>query len=112
MKYSTVSVTSTSAVETINLRTQLVSTRVATDVLAQDVELLANFDIEVIGNDAVVTITAKGAFDSSDYVDVIDGTFAIDGAKKTISGASLAELKFSRTGTTPYSINIIRRIEE
>jgi hypothetical protein len=29
-----------------------------------------------------------------------------------MSGFSIAELKFTRTGTTEYDINILRRIEE
>jgi hypothetical protein len=112
MKYSKVSIASTTAVETVNLRTQLVSTRVASDVLSQDVELMGDFDVEVVGNDASVTMTAKGSFPTSDFVEVSDGVFAIGGGKKSMSGFSIAELKFTRTGTTEYDINILRRIEE
>lgn len=72
---------------------------------------LASFDIEVIGNDAAVTITGKGTFASSTFLPITDGTFAIGGGKRAISGFCLSELKFSRTGTTAYTINITRQIE-
>ena len=72
---------------------------------------IADFDIEVVGNDAVVTVTAKGSFSSSDFMGLDNGTFPISGGKSKMSGFCVTELRFSRTGTTAYTINITRRIE-
>lgn len=112
MKKSRVTITSTSAVETVNLRTQLVSVRVPSEKIEDDVNDLANFSIEVIGNDAAVTLTAKGAFAGSGFLAVSGGTFAISGGHQKIEGFALSELKFTRTGTTSYTINITREIAE
>lgn len=67
------------------------------------------FSIEVSGNDAEVTVTAKGPFASSAEVDITDGTFPIGGAVKYINDAALSQLIFNRVGTTAYNINIIRK---
>lgn len=95
---------STAADFTVDMRT------ISADADAGDVQFLADFDIEVIGNDAAVTITVKGSFSSSVFLAVDEGTFAISGGKRSISGFCLSEIKFSRTGTTPYTINITRQI--
>lgn len=71
---------------------------------------ISDFDIEVTGNDAAVTLTAKGPFPTSTYNALTDGVFAISGGKRSISGFALRYLNFSRTGTTPYTINIVRRV--
>lgn len=71
---------------------------------------ISDFDIEVIGNDAVVTMTAKGPFTNSIAGAVTDGTFAIAGAKKKIEKAALGSLIFTRVGTTSYSINVSRKV--
>lgn len=82
------------------------------DVNAQGLTArLADFDIEVVGNDAVVTVTAKGSFSSSDFMSLENGTFPINGGKSKLEGFSVEELRFSRTGTTAYTINLTRRIE-
>lgn len=74
------------------------------------VNQMADFDVEVVGNDAAVTMTGKGTFASSAHFSITDGSFAIGGGKKSIQGFALSELKFSRVGTTSYSINITRRV--
>ena len=106
MKLNRKIVTSVLAVETVDLKTLDASSD------AGDVQRIANFDIEVIGNDAAVTLTAKGAFTGSDFLAVSGGTFAISGGHQKIEGFALSELKFTRTGTTSYTINITREIAE
>jgi len=76
-----------------------------------DVQSLAEFDIEVVGNDTAVTMTGMGSFAGSAHFAFADGTFAIGGGKRAPVGKwNLAEIKFTRTGTTPYTINITRQI--
>lgn len=104
MKIHRQSYTVTTADYTVDLRT------LAADAEAGDVQRLADFDIEVVGNDAVVTLTAKGSFPTSEFLPVTDGTFTIGGRKVSCIGFTLAELQFSRTGTTEYTINITRQI--
>jgi len=89
---------------TVDLRT------LTADAQPGDVQQLADFDVEVIGNDAVVTITGKGSFPTSTFLPFTEGTFAISGGKRSISRFTLSELKFTRTGTTSYTINITRQI--
>jgi len=106
MRIDRYSVSSTTAETTIDL-----ALLAPNDVSAAGLcKRLANFDVEVIGNDAVVTITGKGTFASSTFLPFTEGTFAISGGKRSISGFALSELKFSRTGTTAYTINITRQI--
>lgn len=66
------------------------------------------FIVEVSGNDAEVTITARGPFDTSAVFDIAEGTIPVGGAVKLIDDAALSQLIFTRTGTTEYNINIIR----
>lgn len=105
MKRAAKSYTSTSSVETI----ALIDIDEGVD---GDVAKIANFSIEVIGNDAEVTLTAKGAFAGSGFLAVSGGTFAISGGHQKIEGFALSELKFTRSGTTSYTINITREIAE
>ena len=105
MKIHRGSFSSTAADYTVDLRT------LSHDSLPSDVQFIGDFDIEVIGNDAAVTITGKGTFASSTFLPITDETFAIGGGKRAISGFCLSEMKFSRTGTTAYTINITRQIE-
>lgn len=104
MQINRQSYTVTTADYTVDLRS------LSHEALPGDVQQLANFDIEVIGNDAAVTITGKGSFPTSTFLPFTDGTFAIGGGKRSVSNFSLAEIKFSRTGTTSYTINITRQI--
>lgn len=106
MKIQRGTFSSTAADYTVDLRA------LSADALPGDTQYLADFDIEVIGNDAAVTITGKGPFASSTFLPFEDGTFAINGGKRSITGFCLAEIKFSRTGTTAYTINITRQIAE
>jgi hypothetical protein len=76
------------------------------------VRSIADFDIEVIGNDSIVALTAIGPFSNSGQFAVTDGSFAINGGKLKIEGFALGQLVFSRAGTTAYTINVIRRIQE
>ena len=69
----------------------------------------ANFDIEVVGNAAVVTVTAAGPFTSSATGAVNDGDFPIAGAKKSVKDFSLGTLTFT-SAATPFTVNITRKI--
>ena len=71
----------------------------------------ADFDIEVVGNDAAVTVEGVGPFTSSEAVAITDGSFAIDGGKISILGFALGSLEFTTAGSA-YTINIIRKISE
>lgn len=73
---------------------------------------LCDFDIEVVGNDAEVTLEAVGPFPTSTPFDVSGTTFAIGGGKVSIENFAVAEFVFTRVGTTEYTINIVRRILE
>lgn len=72
---------------------------------------IANFDIEVVGNDASVTVTGKGPFASSAHQDISGGTFAIGGGKISVQGFCLSELEFTTAGGA-YTINITREVAE
>jgi len=106
MIYDTWTITSTSAESTIDLRLN----QNGDQKISGQANKIANFDIEVVANDAAVTMTGKGSFASSVFHTFTDGTFAIGGGKRSISGFALSELKFTRTGTTSYTINITRQI--
>lgn len=71
---------------------------------------LANFDIEVVGNAAAVTVKGTGSFTNSAPFDVTDGSFAIAGGKRKIEGFALATLTFT-SAATPFNINIVRKID-
>ena len=73
------------------------------------IQSLADFDIEVIDNAGVVTMTATGPFANSDPVPVATGTFAIAGGKSAITNFAVGSLTFT-SASTPFNINIIRRI--
>lgn len=72
---------------------------------------LADFDIEVFGNTAEVTMSAKGGFLSSPEFEVVDGTFAISGGKQSIENFSIGELIFT-SAATPFSVNVVRKIRD
>lgn len=73
---------------------------------------LADFDIEVTGNDSEVTLTATGPFANSTAKAVTDGTFPVTvGGKKTISNFAIARLTFTFSGTAGFAVNIVRRIK-
>lgn len=73
---------------------------------------LADFDIEVTGNDSAVTMTAKGPFANSEDKAVTDGVFVITtGGKKTITDSALGSLTFTYPGTAGFVVNIVRRID-
>lgn len=70
----------------------------------------ANFDVEVLGNDAAVTLKGKGPFSTSVAQDVTGGSFAIGGGKIAIQGFALKEMEFTTAGGA-YTINIVRAVE-
>ena len=73
---------------------------------------IADFDIEVTGNDSAVTMTATGPFPNSEAKAVTDGVFDITtGGKKTISNAAIAKLTFTYSGAAGFTVNIVRRIK-
>lgn len=71
---------------------------------------IANFSIEVIGNDADVTVTGKGGFSSSDFHSVTGGTISSGGGMIAIQGFALAQMTFTTAGGA-YTINIVRAVE-
>lgn len=80
------------------------------DYFAQLVFHPADFDIEVVGNDAAVTVEGTGPFTSSGTFDVTGGSFAIGGGKVAVQGFALKDLVFTTVGGA-YTINIIRAVE-
>jgi hypothetical protein len=99
------------ATTTFDLSTELESVRVPSEKIIDDVYEVADFDIEVVGNDAEVTLAAVGPFSTSTALSVTDGTFAIGGGKILVSGFAFGSLEFTTSGGA-YTINIIRRIDE
>lgn len=72
---------------------------------------LADFDIEVTGNDSDVTVTGTGPFSNSTAKAITDGVFpATTGGKKSISDFALAKLTFTYSGAAGFTVNIVRRI--
>ena len=72
---------------------------------------LADFDIEVTGNDSEVVLTGTGPFSNSAAKAVTDGTFAITiGGKKTISKSALGSLTFTFSGSAGFIVNIVRKV--
>lgn len=95
---------STEAETTIDLRS------IGPGGVSDDVFLLGDIDIEVVGNDAAVTVEVVGPFSTSQPVAPADNSFAIGGDKKLIEGFAVGSLVFTRAGTTEYHINICRTI--
>lgn len=104
MKSFQKSYVSTEAETTIDLRA------IGPGGVADDVFLLADIDIEVVGNDAAVTLEVIGPFSTSQPLAPEDNSFAIGGDKKLIEGFAVGSLVFTRVGTTEYNINICRTI--
>ena len=103
------SYSSTTAVTTVNMRNMgTPGSPIGSDSLL--VFEIADFDIEVVGNDAEVTMQAKGPFASSIPLAVSDASFAIGGGKVSLSGFAISELVFTRVGTDEININIVRKI--
>lgn len=73
--------------------------------------MIADFDIEVLGNSAAVTVKGKGPFANSVELDITDGTFAIGGGKRKTNEFALGYLVFT-SSSTPFNINVIRRIKD
>lgn len=105
MKFAHNSYASTTAETIIDLRD-------LQEGVAGDVFQLCDLDVEVVGNDAEVTMTAVGPFPGSGEFAVTSGTFAIGGSKVSVSDFAIGQLVFNRTGTTAYTINIVRRIKD
>lgn len=77
---------------------------------ASDSYSIADFDIEVTGNDSEVVVTATGPFANSTAKTVVDGTFpANDGGKVIVRGA-IAKLTFTFSGAAGFAVNIVRQI--
>lgn len=73
---------------------------------------LADFDIEVTGNDSDVTVTGTGPFPTSTAKAITDGVFtASTGGKKSISNFALKSLTFTYSGAAGFAVNIVRRIK-
>lgn len=70
---------------------------------------LANFDVEVVGNSAPVTLKSKGPFASSVAFDLSGGTFAIGGDKISVKGYGIGSLEFTTAGGA-YTFNVIRHV--
>lgn len=79
--------------------------------VAGHVFLIADFDIEVLGNAAAVTVKGKGPFANSVELDITDGNFAIGGGKRKTNEFALGALIFT-SASTPFSVNVIRRIKD
>lgn len=77
---------------------------------AADNYVIADYDVEVVGNDAAVTLKGKGPFSTSVLLDITDGSFAIGGGKISIQGFCFSEFEFTTAGSA-YTINITRQIQ-
>lgn len=73
-------------------------------------QYLCDFNIEVTGNDASVTMKAKGTFADSEPADVTNGTIAINGGHVVMQKSAIAEFQFTTTGSA-YKIMITRQLE-
>lgn len=70
---------------------------------------IGTFNIEVVGNDEIVTMTFFGPFPNSiEQTPESENTFPIGGKTRVMKDAALGYLKFVRTGVTPYQINITK----
>lgn len=106
MKASQKSYVSTTAETTVDLRSM------GAPGISNDVFLLCDLDVEVVGNDAAVTVEVVGPFSSSEPFSPTDNSFAIGGGKKSIENFAVGSLVFTRVGTTEYNINISRVIRD
>jgi hypothetical protein len=71
---------------------------------------IADFDVEVVGNAATVTMTGTGPFGNSAAVALTDGTFAIAGGKRKIESFALGKITFT-SASVPFNVNICRRVK-
>jgi hypothetical protein len=85
--------------------------RLIEEGVAGHVFMIADFDIEVLGNAAAVTVKGKGPFANSVELDITDGTFAIAGGKRKTNEFALGSLIFT-SAEVPFSVNVIRRIKD
>lgn len=99
------SFTSTTAVTEIDL--SLLSPFDPNSVFA-----ISTFNIEVVGNDAEVSIEVVGPFNNSiEQTPESESTFPIGGKTLVIEDAALGKMIFTRVGTTSYSINITKSVQ-
>jgi len=73
-------------------------------------QYLCDFNIEVSGNSAAVTVTGKGSFADSAFRDIAGSPIAIGGGHTSASKYALSALNFTTTGGA-YKIMITRQIE-
>lgn len=70
---------------------------------------ISTFNVEVVGNTAEVTLTVFGPFANSiEQTPDGESTFAIGGGSLILRDVALGKMKFVRTGTAAYTINITR----
>lgn len=79
----------------------------ALDVLGLS-QHLCDFNIEVSGNSAAVTVKGKGSFPDSQMIAVTDSSFAIGGGHVALNGFALSQLEFTTTGSA-YKIMVTRQ---
>lgn len=69
----------------------------------------STFNVEVVGNDAEVSLEVVGPFPNSiEQTPETESTFPIGGKTLVIEGAALGKMVFTRVGTTSYQINITK----
>lgn len=79
----------------------------ALDVLGLS-QHLCDFNVEVSGNSAEVTMKGKGSFADSQMLPVTDASFAIGGGHIALNGFALSQFEFTTTGSA-YKIMITRQ---
>lgn len=92
---------------TVDLRTAIPVSGAEVD---GQVWMIGDFDVEVVGNDADVTLKGKGPHPASVALSVTDGTFSTGGGKVSLKGFNFAEFEFTTAGGA-YTINITRQIQ-
>lgn len=104
MNISAKSFTSTTAVTEVNLAQLSLFN-------PDSIFAIGTYNIEVVGNSAEVSLTVKGPFSNSiEQVPETESTFPIGGKTLILENVALGKLKFTRVGTSTYTINVTKSI--
>ncbi len=77
-----------------------------------DIFEIGTFNIEVVGNDAEVSVKCIGPFaNSAARTPEGESTFPIGGGTLVVENVAIGKLEFTRVGTTAYTINVTKSVE-
>lgn len=71
---------------------------------------IADFCLEMEGNNAEATLKGKGTFSNSTFKSITDGSFASGGGMVSLTGFSLSAFEVTTTATLPIYLNVTRQI--